>query len=267
MFEAFVANKPEATGVIHWMFNSAWPKLWWQLYDYSLQPTGAFYGARKAGEPVHLLYDYGSQEIVAVSGGAAAAKLKASIRVLDFGLKEVIAKTVDFGLAADEVKVIDAVRPPAGISPTYFLDLRLLGEKNRLLDANFYCLSAKAETLDEGSATWYVTPVKDYADLTALASLKPVAVKVRGKFSKDGAQTRVVVDIENPSPDLALMIEILVLREAAGQPVLPVYLDDNYITLLPKESRRISGLFLTEDLLGEEPKVTVRGWNVREEYK
>ena len=70
MFEAFVANKHKATGVIQWMYNSAWPKLWWQLYDYYLQPNGAFYGARKAGEPVHILYNYGNQEIAAVNSSA-----------------------------------------------------------------------------------------------------------------------------------------------------------------------------------------------------
>jgi exo-1,4-beta-D-glucosaminidase len=268
MFEAFIANKGKATGIIQWMYNSAWPKLWWQLYDYSLQPTGAFYGARKAGEPVHILYNYGNQEVVAVNGSPTASpKLKATVRVLDLGFKEVVAKTVDFGLAADERRTIDVLRLPEGTGPTYFLDLRLFGDKNRLVDANFYCLSARPETLDEANSTWYVTPIKDFADLTALASLKPVAVKVRGKFSKDRTETRVTVDLENPSPDLALMVEILVLREASGQPVLPIYLDDNYITLLPKESRRISGLFSTEDLFGEEPKVTVRGWNVTEAFK
>ncbi len=268
MFEAFVANRPKATGVIQWMYNAAWPKLWWQLYDYSLQPTGAFYGARKAGEPVHILYNYGSREIVATNGSAAASpKLKATIRVLDFDLKEVIAKTVDFGLAADEVQVIDVLRAPLGAGPVSFLDLRIIGEKNRLVDANFYCLSAQPETLDEANATWYVTPIKDFADLTALASLRQVEVKVRGKFAKDGGATRVTVDLENPSPGLALMVEVLVVRDVSGQPVLPIYLDDNYITLLPKETRRISGLFATDDLLGEEPKVTVRGWNVTEAVK
>ncbi|HSA96901.1 MAG TPA: glycoside hydrolase family 2 TIM barrel-domain containing protein [Acidobacteriota bacterium] len=268
MFEAFVANKHKATGVIQWMYNSAWPKLWWQLYDYSLQPTGAFYGARKAGEPAHILYNYGSHEIVAVnSGSTPSPKLKATVKVLDFGLKEIVSKTVDFGLVADEVKAIDVLRPPAGISSAYFLDLRLFGEKNRLIDANFYALSSRPETLDEAASTWYVTPVKDYADLTALAGLKPVAVNVRSKFDKNGPQTKVSLEIENPSPDLAFMIEILVIREGSGEPVLPVYLDDNYITLLPKETRRISGLFVTDDLFGETAKVKVRGWNVTEAGK
>jgi exo-1,4-beta-D-glucosaminidase len=263
MFEAFVANKYKATGVIQWMYNSAWPKLWWQLYDYSLQPNGALYGARKAGEPVHLIYNYGNHEIVAVSSsGEAAPKLKASIRVLDFGLKEVIAKTVDFGLLADEVKTIDVLRLPTGLTPTYFLDLRVFKDKGQLVDANFYCLSSKPETLDEANSTWYVTPVKDYADLKALNGLKPVTLKVKDKTTKEGPMTRVTVDLENPSADLALMVEIRVVRDTSGEMVLPIYLDDNYITLLPNETRKISGLFTTEDLGGELPVVKIRGWNV-----
>ena len=268
MFEAFVANKHEATGVIQWMYNSAWPKLWWQLYDYYLQPNGAFYGARKAGEPVHLIYNYGNREIVAAnSTSTPSPKLKATIRLLDSGLRDIVAKTVDFGLLADEVKTIDVLQLPAGPSKVYFLDLRIFKEKNQLVDANFYCLSAKPETLDQANAEWYVTPVKDYADFTALASLKPVAVKLRSKFDKDGPSTKVSVELENPSDDLALMVEIRVVREATGEPVLPVYLDDNYITLLPKETRKISGLFSTEDLLGETAAVRIRGWNVRQADK
>jgi exo-1,4-beta-D-glucosaminidase len=263
MFEAFVANKYKATGVIQWMYNSAWPKLWWQLYDYSLQPTGAYYGALKAGEPVHILYNYGNQEIVAVSNGSEPApKLRASIRLLDLGLNEVIGKTVDFGLAADEVKTIDVLRPPAGLSSTYFLDLRVFKDKSDLVDANFYCLSTKPETLDEANSTWYVTPIKDFADLTALAGLKPVTLTVKTKASKQGPLTKLTIELSNPSPDLALMAELRVVRDASDELVLPVFFDDNYITLLPKETRKISAVLMTEDLTGETPQIRVRGWNV-----
>ena len=264
MFEAFVANRPGATGVIQWMLNAAWPKLWWQLYDYFLQPNGAFYGARKAGAPTHILYNYGTREVVAVNGTLAAVpKLRATVRLLDLRLEEVIGKTVDFGLSADEVRTIDRIDLPGEGSPLYFLDLRIFKDKGQLVDANFYCLPARPETLDEANATWFVTPVGDYADLTALEGLKPVAVKAKGRFSRDGASTRVAVDLENPSSDLALMIEVRIVREATGEPVLPVYLDDNYVTLLPGEKRRISGFVVTDDLLGETPAVRVRGWNAR----
>ncbi|MGZ5440147.1 MAG: hypothetical protein ACXWFJ_09855, partial [Candidatus Aminicenantales bacterium] len=70
------------------------------------------------------------------------------------------------------------------------------------------------------------------------------------------------IELENPSDGLALMVEIRVVRDTSGEEVLPIYLDDNYITLLPKETRKISGVFSTEDLGGELPVVKIRGWNV-----
>ena len=48
-FEAFNAKMNAAkpsTGVIYWMLNSAWPSLHWQLYDYFLNPAGAYFGAK-----------------------------------------------------------------------------------------------------------------------------------------------------------------------------------------------------------------------------
>ena len=41
MFEAFRVNRPASTGLIQWMLNSAWPSLYWQLYDWYLVPTAS----------------------------------------------------------------------------------------------------------------------------------------------------------------------------------------------------------------------------------
>ena len=60
-FEAFNARMDAArpsTGVIYWMLNNAWPSLHWHLYDYFLNPAGAYFGARGADEPVHIQYSY-----------------------------------------------------------------------------------------------------------------------------------------------------------------------------------------------------------------
>jgi exo-1,4-beta-D-glucosaminidase len=265
MFEAFIAHKPKATGIIQWMYNSAWPKLWWQFYDYYLNPTGAFYGARKACEPLHLIYNYGSREVVAANNTfEAAAKLRAVIRVYDFNLKEKYAKTVDLGLLADEVKKIDTLPDPQGLTTTYFLDLRLFKEKETLVDANFYCLSTKSETLDYTKNEWFVTPVKEYADFASLAGLRPVNLRVKDKFSQSGPLYKFAVEVENLSTDLAFQVELRVVRDGSGETVLPIFFDDNYISLLPGEKRKIAGFFSTEDLRGEQPVLKARGWNVKQ---
>ncbi len=265
MFEAFVANRYASTGIIQWMYNSAWPALWWQLYDYYLMPNGAFYGARKANEPVHILLDYGTREIVVSNGTREAVdKLKAEIRIYDLNLRERYAKTVDLSLAADEIRRIETLPTPEGLTPVFFVDLRLITGKNALSDTNFYCLSTKGETLDEDQATWYVTPVKDYADFTALNGLPPVKLRVKDKFDASGPTYKVTVEIENPSKGLAFMIELNVLRQDSDELVLPIFWDDNYVTLLPGEKRKISGAFYADDLRGEKPVLRLKGWNIEE---
>ena len=65
MFEAFQAHKFKSTGIIQWMLNSAWPEMYWQLYDWYLMPNGAFYGTKTACQPLHLIYNYGDKCIYA----------------------------------------------------------------------------------------------------------------------------------------------------------------------------------------------------------
>ncbi|MGC8846154.1 MAG: glycosyl hydrolase 2 galactose-binding domain-containing protein, partial [Candidatus Hydrogenedens sp.] len=59
MFEAYARNKYKATGITTWKYNTAWPaSITWQYVDWYLRPTSAYYGAKKACEPIHVLYAY-----------------------------------------------------------------------------------------------------------------------------------------------------------------------------------------------------------------
>ncbi|MFR6634907.1 MAG: hypothetical protein ACLUQ6_09050 [Alistipes onderdonkii] len=48
----------DATGIMTWMSQPAYPSLVWQTYDYYLDPTGAYWGIRKACEPVHIQWSH-----------------------------------------------------------------------------------------------------------------------------------------------------------------------------------------------------------------
>jgi len=264
MFEAFVANKHVTTGVIQWMYNSAWPKLWWQFYDYFLMPTGAFYGARKAGTPLHLIYDYGTGSILAINNTLKPADgLKAVIRVFDIGLKEKFSREVPVALAADEVKKLDVVLPSEGLDKAWFLDLRLFTKDKDVATVNFYALSPKPETMDDSRALWYLTPVKEFADLTALQGLPPVSIREKHSFKKDGLGQIVTVELENPTPNLAFQVELNIYKGDSGDVVLPIFWEDNYVSLLPGEKRKVRGFFALEDLGGAEPELKIRGWNIK----
>ncbi len=108
-----------------------------------------------------------------------------------------------------------------------------------------------------------MTPVKEFADLTALQELPPVTVQEKHSFKKDGLGQIVTVDLENPTPSLAFQVELNVYKGDSGEVVLPIFWDDNYVSLLPGEKRKIRGFFALEDLGGAEPELKIRGWNVQ----
>ena len=60
------------TAVITWMSNPAQPSFVWQIYDYSLEPFGSFFGVQKANEPVHIMMTQDDFRIMLVNHTPAA---------------------------------------------------------------------------------------------------------------------------------------------------------------------------------------------------
>ncbi len=262
MFEANVANKYNATGLIHWMLNAAWPKLWWQLYDYYLLPGGAFYGTKKACEPVHILYNYGDSGIVAVNNTLKHQNnLMAKVQILNFNLIKKYSKNIYVNLSPD--KSVEILKLPLinDLNETYFVDLKLFSGK-KIVSSNFYCLSTKPDVLDTTKTTWYVTPTKEYADLTELNKLKKVHLTVNSKFISLKGKNEVETELFNNTDKLAFQIVLSITKGKNGESVLPIFWDDNYFSLLPGEKRIIKGYFYKEDLKGKQPTIKVTGWNI-----
>jgi exo-1,4-beta-D-glucosaminidase len=128
MFEAYSRNKYISTGVIQWMLNDAWPSVIWHLYDYYLEPAGGYFGTKKANEPIHIMYSYDDCSIAVVNSTyKALSGMKASVRVVDFDLKELFSqeKAVDVGVdGVQRLLHIPEIR--SDVNPTvYFLQLNL----------------------------------------------------------------------------------------------------------------------------------------------
>jgi len=263
MFEAFRANKGAATGIVQWMLNTAWPKMYWQLYDKYLMPTGAFYAAKKACEPLHLLYNYGDRGIYIVNDHLTAFRdLKAIIRVLDMNSAEVLNKA--FALSAQPESSVKIFEIPEfeNISTTYFIDLRLNNEKGIEIGSNFYWLSTRPDILDYDTKVepWpYYTPSKEFADLTALNSLPPARVNFEHHAEKTGEQTKLTATLHNAGETIAFFIELKVSEKISGETILPVLWGDNYVSLLPGETRTIEATFPATN---NQAVLTVDGWNL-----
>jgi exo-1,4-beta-D-glucosaminidase len=71
-----------------------------------------------------------------------------------------------------------------------------------------------------------------------------------------------VVTLTNPGPALTFMVRMKLNRAPGGEEILPVFWADNYVSLLPGESREIEARWLRADF-GGTPALEVTGWNVK----
>jgi exo-1,4-beta-D-glucosaminidase len=264
MFEGFSLRRPVATGVIQWMLNSAWPDMFWQLYDWYLVPTGAFYGARNAARPVHIAYDPGRRQVVVVNDTAAPlAGVTARVRVFDTASRVLFEEARPAELPAESRRDVVALPALPGAVAVHFVDARLEGADGELMDANLYWLPATPDVLDWEGGEWFYTPVREYADLTALSRLPPANVEVEHRFTEDaGGGGAVEVTLANPGPELAFFIELAVVGKESGRLAAPIFWEDNYVSLAPGETRRIRGTFPAHALAGEPPAFQVQGMNL-----
>jgi len=267
MFEAFVAHKPVSTGLIQWKLNSAWPELIWQLYDTYLQPNGAFYAVRKACTPLHAIYRYGFNDIYLANEDLKDAEdLTVKIRVFDINSKEIFSDNWTGGITSNTSKFIYKLSDFKALTPVYFLDIRIFDKENKELDNNFYWLSLKKDLLDYEASKklpWsYYTPTKVYADYTALDKLPKVQLQYDYQFISDDKSGNITLKVKNPSGSIAFFIFLDVLDPQTKKPILPIYWNDNYVTLLPGEERTYKANYRLIDYSGSKPLIEVSAWNV-----
>jgi exo-1,4-beta-D-glucosaminidase len=264
MFEAFEVNKPNTTGVIEWMLNSAWPGMLWQLYDWFLMPNGAFYGTKNACRPLNIIYNYKDQNIYLSNDYYSSFEnLVAEIRVLDTSGKEVFNKKLEAGIGENESVKIFNMPQISGLTATYFLDLRLKNKEGKMIADNFYWLSTKEDVLDFENSEWFITPNKSYADLTGINGLKEIELEVHHEFVNLGDTIKVKANLVNKTDQIAFFIQLSLSGKESGTPVLPVFWENNYVSLLPGEVREVSGYIFRKDLGEDEPVFSYKGWNIK----
>jgi len=250
MFEAFSGNKYKSSGVIYWMYNAAWPKFYWQLYDYFLMPNGAFYGAKKACEPLHIQYNYKENAVQLVNSFYQDFKgLKVGAKAYDFNAKEIFTKEITTDMKADESKLLFKPEISKELTGIYFLKLSLTDKAGKEVSSNFYWLSAIGD---------------DNADFTDLDKLPAVEVTAKpGLISKENGKLKLAVEFSNSSSAIAFGLNPKLLLVSTKEPILPIFWQDNYFALMPGEKRSIE--VQVDASLVTESKLLFKldGWNLR----
>lgn len=242
MFEGQSRNRP---GMLIWMSHPAWPSLVWQTYDYFFDTDAGYYGAKKASEPLHIQWNAAADtvEVVNYSAGDQTG-LTARTEIIDLDGQMRWEKNATIDSREDSTVSPIHLEYPARLARTHFLRLTLM-RGSKVLSTNFY-LRGNAE--------------EDYGGLRMLA---PAHVIAHTRALPAGLKWQAAVELHNVSTVPALMVRVKAVRERSGDLILPAFYDDNYIALMPGESRTLHVELENADARGQRPRIRVEGFNLR----
>jgi exo-1,4-beta-D-glucosaminidase len=252
MFEAFRVNRPHTTGIIQWMLNSAWPSLYWQLYDYYGIPTAAYYSVKSANEPQQLIYNYKDHAVYAVNESNSTKTLSANLKLYDLNSKLVQQDSTSVSLDPFSVKKVFTVN---GVKDNSFLFLKLK-EGNKEIAVNNYCLSEKEDAYDYDKSNWFITPMTSYSDYKKLSVLPATKLELTAKkgYHKIDVTIKNLTDKVSYFNRLALKVNGSMIKYAMW--------NTNYVTLQPGETITVT-CNLASDY--NRPTLTLTGWNTEEQ--
>ena len=241
MFEAFNSRMwNNTTGMLLWMSHPSWPSVTWQTYTWDYETPAAYFGSKKACEPLHVqmrLDDYWVQVV--------------NVRDVDMGIMKVVCEVYDQSGKRVMIQKSDVEVRPCQTSEVFRVDqskpnvpdlclvrLKLLDGKGRSVSENDY---------------WIVKNGASYAmfDRMGQANVKPEKVS---KLANGHYRISVV----NRGPVPALSVKLNVRDSKTGQAVLPAYFSDGYFTLLPGERKDVDLDFTEKDM---PYAITVEGYN------
>jgi glycosyl hydrolase family 2/Ig-like domain-containing protein len=240
-----------STAVITWMSNPAQPSFVWQLYHHDLEPNSALFAVKKSGEMVHIQLNESNGDVQVINNlPTGIAKATANIAIYNLDGSRVYEHEYPVTGPADTAIDLGSVEWPSSVSVVHFVKMELKDAEGKLLSDNFY---------------WRAVP--DHPDdLQALETMKTVKLEAKAVRHNAEGKLRITVTLRNPGNEVALMAHLQLRRGKASskdaERVLPVYYSDNYVSLVPKESRTITIEADEAELKGESPLITVDGWNV-----
>ena len=226
----FESRSAHRQGMLLWMSHPAWPSLVWQTYDYFFEPTAAYFGCKKACEPIHIQWNPVSGQVEVVSWySASAGDLTAHAELLDFRDGSTLwahSETVSIG--PDQTISCFAVEYPEALPELFFLRLTLTDQAGETVSENFYWRGRLKALLDAGSAR--------------------VDTSVRTLDRED--EYALDVTLENRGKVPAMMVRLKLVDSLGGDLILPVWYTDNYFFLMPGQSKTVTARVRKEDCAG-----------------
>ncbi|MBB5712674.1 glycosyl hydrolase 2 galactose-binding domain-containing protein [Sphingomonas xinjiangensis] len=246
MYEGFLGHLwTKNSGRLLWMTHPAWPSNAWQIYSWDYDTHAAYYGAKKATEPLHVQLNLPDNALVVLNTTREDVRgLTATTRVVSLDNRELFTRSDRVDALANRATQLAAVPLDTlyAQSPVVLVSLQLTDGAGRLVSENFY---------------WRGRDTASYQALNGLAKVT-LAAQVAAPVA-DGSDRLVRVTLSNPSQTPALNAK-LTLVNGRGERILPAFYSDNYVALLPGESRVIEVRYPAT--IDATPSFTLNGWNV-----
>jgi methionine-rich copper-binding protein CopC len=198
----------------------------WQTYDYYFEPTAAYFGMKKACEPLHIQFNALTDDIEIVNHSAGyCSGISAMATIFDLNGKKVAQQKTKVNSAEDTttswIKLAKILKQAP--SDVYFVRLQL-SDKTGIVSENTYIMGREEN---------------NYRALTSLSK-----AEVEQQTTITGTAARVILTNKSKVPAPFLRLN---LKGADGEQILPVLYSDNYITLMPGESKTIMISWKQED--------------------
>ncbi|MFE9611732.1 discoidin domain-containing protein [Streptomyces sp. NPDC006012] len=249
MFEAWNAHLwDDASGLMLWMSHPAWHSTVWQTYDYDFDVNGMYYGVRSGCEPLHVQADPVNWQVIAVNHTRtklAGALVTAEVYDLS-GRRAAASRSarVDVGSTATAAAFTAAFTDD--LPDLHLLRLTLQDSRGGLLSRNTYWRHRTPEAM------------------RALGSAGRATLSVSaGRVSRTDDGRQLTATVRNRGSVVAAMVRLSLLDEDGGGRVLPTLYEDNYLWLLPGESRTVTVSWPDRALPSGQPLLRAEGYNTR----
>lgn len=223
-----------ASGILLWKSNSSWPSITWQVYDWYLQAHAGYYGAKKASEMLHVQYNPNDGSISFLNLlNRKMDKVAVQATLFDESLKSVWNETEIITLGANSVLNTGIIVPAS--KSMQFLKIQATDVSGVVIAENFYWLN-------------------ESNNFKALNQLVQPKIEGSAKLISQDGKHKYQVSVKNSGNSLVFMLALKMVGKDSKQEILPSFWSDNYLCLLPGESRQLEVEIMNDDLI-EEPVV------------
>jgi hypothetical protein len=245
IFEGMNANLwAPNSGRLLWMTQPAWPSTMWQILSSDYDTQASFYGVKKACEPLHVQLNLATYRVDVINTTTAARTgLTVNAKVYSLANELLLQATERKDIEADSTAAsMHLDLAPYLAQGMVLVDLELRDAKGAMVSQNLYWLGARP------------------ASYRALNKLAPTLLKATASTTTAGDMVKVKVQLTNPATVVSLENKLTLVDAKGKARILPAYYSDNYISLLPGETRTVEVDYPASAARGP-AEIALRGWN------